>query len=219
VGTLAAAHGDARGEYDGVASLYLPVAMAVLVVIFATLAFALVRYRARPGRVPRPTHERTALELSIAGLLAATAAGLVVVTFTSQDRIEAAAPPTALRVDVTSFRWGWAFRYPRLGGIASISRPGRPAILRVPTGALVHFEVTGRDVIHSFWIPELKFKHDLFPERRDAFDLRFPRSASFLGGRCAVFCGLQHSDMTFSVVVMPPADFDAWAAGQRAAGP
>jgi cytochrome c oxidase subunit 2 len=208
----AAAHGDSHGEYDGVASLYLPIAIAVCAVVFLAIAFAVVRYRVRSGHVEaKPTREHKPVELALAALLSGVVALLVVVTFASQTRIQAATPPRALRVDVTSFRWGWEFRYPTLGGIVTRSQPGRPAILRVPAGALVHFTITSRDVIHAFWIPELKFKHDLYPDRRDAFDLRFPRSASFLGGRCTVFCGLQHSDMTFSVAVMPRGAFDAWA--------
>jgi cytochrome c oxidase subunit II len=217
VSFVAAAQGDTRGEYDGVASLYLPIALVVAAVVLGAMAYAVVRYRARPGRVPRPTREHKPLEIGMAALLCVIVAVLVVVTFASQSRIEAAPPRTALRIDVVSFRWGWEFRYPGLGGVRSVSGPARPAILRVPEGALVHFRITSRDVIHAFWIPELKFKHDLFPGRRDSFDLRFPRAATFLGGRCAVFCGLQHADMRFSVAVMPRADFDAWIASRRGA--
>jgi cytochrome c oxidase subunit 2 len=72
-------------------------------------------------------------------------------------------------------------------------------------------------VIHAFWIPDLRFKRDAFPGRHQAFDLRFGRRASFMAGRCAEFCGLKHSDMTFTVIVMPRADFDAWVAARRRA--
>jgi cytochrome c oxidase subunit 2 len=209
VGIWAAAHGDARGEYDGVASLYLPIALAVTAVVFAAVAYAAIRYRARPGNpTARPTSERKGVELTLAALLAAIVAVLVVTTFSSQSRILAKTPPRSLKVNVTSFRWGWQFQY--ANGAVSRSAPEHPAILRVPAGALVHFTITSLDVIHAFWIPDLKYKHDLFPYRTDHFDLSFPKQASFLGGRCTVFCGLKHADMTFSVVVMAPRDFDAW---------
>jgi cytochrome c oxidase subunit 2 len=215
VAILAAAPGDTRGEYDGVATLYLPIALVVTAIVFGALAFAVVRYRARPGRLPRPTRERTAVELGIAAVIAGVCAVLVATTFASEDRIEATPPQADVRVQATSFRWGWRFSYPDEGGVASVSDDVRPAVLRVPQGALVRFSVTSRDVIHSFWIPELRFKRDLFPDRTEVFDLRFPRAASFLGGRCAVFCGLKHTDMTFSVAVMPRAEFDAWVAQER----
>jgi cytochrome c oxidase subunit II len=216
VAVLAAAPGDTRGEYSGVASVYLPIALAVVAIVFGALAFAMIRYRARPGRAPRPTGEHTALELAIAAVIAVVVAVLTTTTFASESRIERTSPHPDLRVEATSFRWGWRFAYPALGGIASVSATGAPAVLRVPQGALVHFTVTSRDVIHSFWIPELRFKRDLFPDRQEVFDLRFPKAVSFLGGRCAVYCGLKHSDMTFSVSVMPRAEFDAWARKERA---
>jgi cytochrome c oxidase subunit 2 len=216
VGFVAAAHGDARGEFDSVASLYLPVALAVFVLVVGAMLVVVVRYRARPGRVPAPTGEHREREVAFAALIAAVAAVLVVRTFSTEDVGHASAARPDLRVDVTSFRWGWRFAYPGLGaGVASTSGPDRPAILRVPAGALVRFGIVSRDVIHAFWIPELRFKHDLFPGRRDSFELRFPKATAFLGGRCAVFCGLKHPDMTFSVMVMPAADFAAWVRAQR----
>ncbi len=212
-----AAHGDARGVYDSVQAVYLPVGLAVFVVVVAVMALIVVRYRARPGRVPRPTGEHRRPELAFAAAITLVCAGLLAVTLPREDDKTAAAPAVRpdVRVDVTSFRWGWTFRYPDLG-VSTTSGDATPAILRVPTGSTVRFTLTTRDVIHAFWIPELRFKHDLFPGRHDALDLRFPRTASFMGGHCAVFCGLKHADMTFTVIVMPRADFDAWVAAQRA---
>jgi cytochrome c oxidase subunit 2 len=212
-----AGHGDARAAYDAVESLYLPIGLAVFVVVLATMAWLVVRNRARPGRTARPTGEHRAFELGVAALIAAIGALLLTVTFRHDDRTQAAASarPT-LRVDVTSFRWGWSFRYPDLGGVVTrAATPGVPAILRVPAGATVRFGLDTRDVIHSFWLPELRFKRDLFPNRHDQFDLRFPRETAFLGGHCAEYCGLGHADMNFAVVVLAPREFDAWIAQHR----
>jgi cytochrome c oxidase subunit II len=218
VAILAAAPGDQRAEYDGVASLYVPIAIAVFVIVCGAILFAVVRYRARPGRPPRATREHNALELGIAGLIAAIVALLVVTTFSAESRIEDTGPRPDLRVDVTAFRWGWRFSYPDLGGIATVAPGiGRPPVLRVPSGAHVHFDLTSRDVIHSFWIPELRYKRQAFPDRHEFFDLRFPEGTAFMGGICATFCGLKHPDMRFSVAVMPPAEFRAWAERQRRA--
>jgi cytochrome c oxidase subunit II len=215
VGILAAAPGDTRAEYDGVASLYLPIAIVVFAIVSGAVLFALVRYRARPGRAPRPTHERHAVELALAGLVAAVVALLVATTFAAESRIEDTGPRGDLRVEVTAFRWGWRFSYPDLGGIAIVGQAGRPPVLRVPAGAHVDFDVTSRDVIHSFWIPELRFKRQAFPRRHEHFDLRFPDETTFMGGACGFFCGLEHSDMRFSVAVMSYASFRRWVSEQR----
>lgn len=216
VAILAAASGDTRGEYGGVKSVYLPIAVAVFAIVCVAILIAVIRYRARADRGPKPTKEHNALELSIAAGIAAIVALLVATTFPAESRIERTSARPTMRIDVTAFRWGWRFTYPELGNISSVSTGiGRPAVLRVPYGANVRFDMTSRDVIHSFWIPELRYKRQAFPERHEVFDLRFPNETAFMAGECAFFCGLQHSDMRFSVVVMPPAQFRAWAAGQR----
>jgi cytochrome c oxidase subunit 2 len=215
---IAAAHGDARAAYDAVDALYLPLGIAVFALVTGTVLVTVVRGRARARRAgPEPTREHRAFELAVAGAIAAIGAVLVVVTFGHDDRTEAKASgrPT-LRVDVTSYRWGWAFAYPDLGGVVVRSPAlGVPAILRVPAGATVRFTTASIDVIHSFWVPELRYKHDLFPGRRDAFDLTFPKRAVMLGGHCAEFCGLGHADMNFAVAVLPRAAFDRWIAARR----
>jgi cytochrome c oxidase subunit 2 len=217
VAILAAAPGDTRGEYDGVASLYLPIGIAVFAIVTIAILFAAVRYRVRDGRAPRPTTEHKVLELGLAGLIAAIVALLVATTFSAESRIEDTGPRPDLRIDAAAFRWGWRFSYPDLGGIATVGGIGRPPVLRVPYGAHVHFDLTSHDVIHSFWIPELRYKRQAFPDRHEFFDLRFPDGTAFLAGECAVFCGLKHPDMRFSVAVMPPAEFRAWVARQRRA--
>jgi cytochrome c oxidase subunit II len=213
-----AVHGDARAAYDAVEALYLPLGVAVFVLVTGAVFVAVLRGRARARRGgPEPTREHRAFELSVAGVIALIGALLVVVTFRQDDRTEAKASqrPT-LRVDVASFRWGWAFTYPGRGHVVARSPAlGVPAILRVPAGATVRFTTTSIDVIHSFWVPELRYKHDLFPGRHDAFDLTFPKQAVMLGGHCAEFCGLGHADMNFAVEVLPRGAFDRWIAARR----
>jgi len=116
---------------------------------------------------------------------------------------------------VTAFQWGWRFTY--VGeGVTVVGDDRRPPTLVVPTDTTVQFTVRSRDVIHAFWIPELRFKRDAFPERESTFDLVFDEEEST--GRCAEFCGLAHGEMTFDVVGMQSADFRAWLRTQRRAG-
>ncbi len=64
--------------------------------------------------------------------------------------------------------------------------------------------------MHSFWVPEAEFKHDLFPGNVQHATLTFTRTGLF-PGQCAEFCGLRHADMVFNVRVLTPAAFAAWA--------
>jgi cytochrome c oxidase subunit 2 len=219
VNGAAQGHGDARAAYDAVQSLYLPVGIVVFALVVLGIAVVVWRYRARPeNAAAAPTGEHKLFELGVAAVIVAIGAVLYITSFRGEDDTYARAtgPRPTLRVDVVSFRWGWTFSYPAFRGVrARSSGPGVPAILRVPAGATVRFRITSRDVIHSFWLPELRFKRDLFPGRTDEFDLRFPKQTAFLGGHCAEYCGLKHSDMNFVVDVLSARDFSAWAAQQR----
>jgi cytochrome c oxidase subunit II len=128
--------------------------------------------------------------------------------------IEVSADPGA-ELDVTAFQWGWRFTYPD-EDVTVVGDDRRPPTLVVPIDETVRFTLTSRDVIHSFWIPEVRFKRDAFPNRETTFDLSFEQDD--MTGRCAEFCGLAHGEMTFDVVGMDRDDFDDWLRTQRRAG-
>jgi cytochrome c oxidase subunit 2 len=81
----------------------------------------------------------------------------------------------------------------------------------VPANAPVRFELRSTDVIHSFWIPALRYKHDAIPGSVQRITLVFDRVRVF-PGQCAEFCGLRHADMVFSVRAVSESAFRAWAA-------
>jgi len=69
-------------------------------------------------------------------------------------------------------------------------------------------------VIHSFWVPEERFKRDAIPGRVNRFDIDFERPGSE-EGLCAEFCGLEHSKMGFEVFVLSPPSYQRWLAAHR----
>ena len=72
-------------------------------------------------------------------------------------------------------------------------------------------------MIHSFWIPYVRFKRDAFPRRTTSFVLSFPGVGYHTAGRCAEYCGLKHDQMIFTVEVMSRNDFNAWVSQQQRA--
>jgi cytochrome c oxidase subunit II len=203
-------------EFSSVQDLYLPVGLAVLAIVVLAFAFAVIRYRARPGRVARPTRDRNLLEAAIATAIAGAVAVLLVTTLRANANITDTARHgrPAFSVDVLTYRWGWQFTYPSLPGVVDRSAPNTPPVLHVPAGRPVRFRMRTEDVVHAFWVPAVKFKADAWPDTTRTFDLVFPQGQA-LSGHCAQFCGLKHSDMVFTVDAMAPADFRAWAARAR----
>jgi cytochrome c oxidase subunit 2 len=195
---------DTRREFDDLFfSLYLPVMVVVVVVVYALVAFVLLRRRDRPS----PKREAKVKEGLYAAGLATIAAVLVGFTFRAETRVDAVAERAALELDVTAFQWGWRFAYP--GGKTVVGTDRTLPVLVVPAGETVRFTLVSRDVIHAFFVPELRFKRDAFPHRPTRFDLVFDEEGSFPGS-CAEFCGLRHADMRFGVRVVPRARFAAW---------
>lgn len=236
---------DTRDTYQRLFDLYLPIGVGVFALITLLVVIFAVRYRDRGPEHDRPRRTRThfaGAEGSYVVVLALVAAVLVYFTFTamSDERANLPAeastgselaqggtdeeegesgaqpPPADLRVTVTAARWTWRFDYPELG-ITQVAGGGEGlTTLVVPAGVNIRFAMTSLDVIHSFYIPRLRFKRDAFPERLTRFTLGFDQPGVYPnGGFCAEFCGLRHTNMLFHVRVMALGDFRAWAAERR----
>jgi cytochrome c oxidase subunit II len=199
---------NTRHVYDGLAALYLPIAVAVFVLIVVALAWVVFTGRRRAA--PRARDENDRLELALAGGLAAVVAVLVVATFRAVDRENAAAAGDRVVVRVVAAKWNWRFEYPN-GRVETGDPDGAPAQLTVPAGVQVEFRATSLDVLHAFWIPALKFQRQLAPGRETTFRLVFPRQGFATSGACSFFCGLDHARMRFSIRILPRAEYEAWA--------
>jgi cytochrome c oxidase subunit 2 len=199
---------NTREVYDGLAALYVPIAVAVFVLV--TLAVIVFVWRGRRRDAPRGPDENNRLELIYAGLLAVVVAVLLGFTYRAIDRenARAAGPPLVIRV--TAAKWDWRFEYP--GGHVETGSPnGAPALLTVPAARQVEFEATSVDVIHGFWVPALKFQRQVIPGQTSTFRLVFPRPGFTSSGTCSFFCGLEHARMRFAIRVLSQRDYDAWA--------
>jgi cytochrome c oxidase subunit II len=205
---------DTRHEYDHLFDIYVPIALAVFVIVAGSIGFALLRYRAGKRHRPPGRSEAPVAEVAYVAALACIVAVLVSLTFDTETKVDRVSANPALQVNVTASKWKWRFSYPAYG-ISVVSEDSSPATLVVPTGQTVRFRLVSLDVIHSFYVPVLRFKRDAFPDRATTFDLVFDRPRFM--GQCAEFCGLHHADMRFSVEAMPAARFRSWAEERRRA--
>jgi cytochrome c oxidase subunit 2 len=207
---------DTRHEYSHLFDVFVPIALVVFAVVAGLIVFALIWYRR--GRRDRATGrpEAPVAESLYVVVLAGIVAFLVSLTLNTEAKVDRVSSTSALQVEVTAAKWTWRFYYPAYG-INIVSADIRPATLVVPANQIVRFRLGSLDVIHSFYIPALRFKRDAFPGKTTTFDLVFDRSRKFMG-ECAEFCGLHHADMRFSVEAMSTAQFGTWAEGHRQDG-
>jgi cytochrome c oxidase subunit 2 len=217
---IAAALISTRQQYDWLFSIYVPIAAGVFAVVMLAVLAATLRYRRRAGDGAGDgarRSENNPLEATYALVLAATAAFLLYLTFTAEHRVDTVAnrERPRLTVDVTAAKWEWQFSYRGRGIVLRAGAVGRQPLV-VPTDQAVRLDLSSVDVIHSLWIPELRFKRDLIPGTTELVTLTFTRPGLF-SGQCAEFCGLRHADMVFRVRALAPAAFAQWIETHHAA--
>jgi cytochrome c oxidase subunit 2 len=117
----------------------------------------------------------------------------------------------ALTISITGRQWWWQLEY--VDTLPSNRFRTANEIL-IPVGRPVVFNVTSRDVIHSFWVPSLHGKRDLIPGYTTSIWFQADREGTYRG-QCAEFCGLQHANMAVFVRAVSNADFERWVTAQR----
>lgn len=201
---------DTRHEYGWLFGIYVPIAVGVFGLFFLLIVGNAVRGRFRPLRRASRRHENNPVELSYAVLLAGVVGVLLWLTFSAEHQVDTVAlkqKPYAT-IDVTASQWEWTFYYPGSGITQRSGFAGHQPLV-VPTNEPVRFELYSRDVIHAFWVPYLRYKHDLIQGSRQVIELVFP-SAGLFPGRCSQYCGLHHAEMVFNVRALPPSRYRAW---------
>lgn len=104
-------------------------------------------------------------------------------------------------VDVMGLQYAWIFTYQGSGVVAGE--------LHVPVDQEVQLNIVAQDVLHAFWLPELRLKQDAIPGRTT--QLRFkPTKPGTYPVVCAELCGGYHGSMRTQMVVQEPEEYDAW---------
>ncbi len=116
------------------------------------------------------------------------------------------APGDGLTLRVSGEQWWWRVEYWPKDADAPIVSANE---IRLPVGQRSDIVLDSARVIHSFWIPALGGKMDMFPGRKTRLSLH-PEKPGHYRGQCAEFCGTSHALMAFEAVAMPPDEFDAW---------
>lgn len=206
--TLAPAS-DEAGQINFLFTLILGLAAIVFVVVEGLLIFTVFKFRNRPPESALQIHGDTRLEIAWTAAPAVVLFVIMGFTLQTMSQVRGPAPADALKVKAIGHQFWWEFRYPN-EAIVTASE------LVVPVNRTVEVALESVDVEHGFWAPELFGKVDAIPGYTTR--LRFtPTSVGRreYGGQCTQYCGTQHAQMRFSVIVLPPAEYDAWVARQQ----
>ena len=241
---LASAHG---GTIDRLMVIVFSFLFAVFLGWLAFFFYALVTFR--KGKSPKASAEGMKGKW-VYGLAGGLFVAEMILHFglgggVSAAQLSAISPTgDTLQVRVLAQQFAWNIHYPGADGIFGLSSPtfyndqGNPVgldpedphgkddivtfkLLVLPVNRPVRIELSSKDVIHSFYLPEFRVKQDVIPGMNipvtfvptmttDAFRTIKGNDTRDFEIACAQLCGVTHYTMKGMVRVLEPEAFEAW---------
>ena len=214
---------DIMADIEQTVLVFTIVSAPLIAITLSVIFYSLIGWKHDSGEQP-PMQDSPAIRTNAVAVItwiAATSllAGFLVVwglielasiTASSYGSTAANQQPNSaqpLDVNVTGQQWIWTFEYPK--GQQGIDGAIKSDRLVVPLGVPVYFNVTSKDVVHSFWVVELGVKIDANPGAVTNTGFTATKTGIY-NVRCAELCGLHHAYMQTQVVVVTPDEFAAW---------
>jgi cytochrome c oxidase subunit 2 len=183
--------------------------LVLVLLLFLLLRFA-IHYRAGNAAADRDHRIRKSWKLETVWTAATLVAFLALFVWGARLYLNLYdVPRDAQPIFVVGKQWMWKVQHP--GGQREINE------LHIPVDQTVRLIMSSQDVIHSFFIPAFRVKHDVLPGTSEEiwFD---PRKAGVFHLFCAEYCGTDHSRMTGRILVMQQPEFERWLASQDVNG-
>jgi cytochrome c oxidase subunit 2 len=198
-------------EIDALFYLIYYITAATFVLVTVLMVVFLVIYRDRGGRRATYNHGNTTLEIIWTIIPAAILIVLAFMSASSWAKIKRHVPATDFEVRVVAKQFNWEISYPgpdgKLGTEDDVKFDND---MHVPVNKPVRLVMTATDVIHSFFIPNMRFKQDVVPGREVVgwFEGTKPGKYEL---PCAELCGFGHSGMKGWLFVHTPEEYKKWA--------
>ncbi|WP_309128633.1 cytochrome c oxidase subunit II [Microbacterium sp.] len=211
------------------------VLLAVGLITWGLMGWALVAYRRRKGQTGLPVQLRYNMPIEILYTVIPLILVLGMFFFTARDQsaIETKWDDPDVEITAIAKQWAWDFQYDgeeednsdavwTMGVQADpdeagdIDRDQLPTLV-LPVDKKVTIDLQSRDVIHSFWIIDFLYKKDMYIGKDNSWSF-IPTRIGEYDGKCAELCGEYHSMMLFNVKVVSQADYDAYLESLREEG-
>ncbi|GAC1676442.1 MAG: hypothetical protein NVS9B2_27000 [Steroidobacteraceae bacterium] len=230
----------------GIYTLHMEVfwiCVAIAVVVFGVMIYALVKFRRSQGAIPDTTlvHSTkveiiwTIIPVVILVVMAIPAAKVILFMEDTRN--------SELSIRVTAYQWKWQYDYmdaaeginffSTLARDSNFARQLHSGIdpktvpnyllevdhpLVIPSGTKVRLLLTSQDVIHAWWVPDFGAKRAAIPGFVNELWFRVdPGKEGIYRGQCAALCGRDHGFMPIVVDVRTADDFKKWVEEQKAA--
>lgn len=212
-------------------NLILLICLIIFVVVFSFMFYAIIVHRKSRGRKAAKFHDNTTLEVVwtvIPFVILVAMAIPSTATLMEMDDVG----NSELTVKITGYQWKWQYDYLDQGVsfFSTLTTPreqienkqakGEHYLLEVdnpvvlPVGKKIRFLVTGNDVIHAWWVPQIGLKKDAIPGYINEIWARIDEPGIYRG-QCAELCGKDHGFMPIVVQAVSPEEFGKWVMAQK----
>ena len=194
----------------------------ITIFVLGLLVYVMWRFNERRNPVPSRTSHNTVIEMlwTVVPVLI-----LIIIAIPSfklmyyMDRV----PNPEMTIKVTGHQWYWSYEYPDQGGLTFDSniipedqlKPGQKRLLDVdnplvvPADTIIRVQITGTDVIHSWFVPSFGVQEYAIVGRLNESWMKIEHPGTYYG-QCNQICGINHAFMPIKVEAMPKDGFQRW---------
>jgi cytochrome c oxidase subunit 2 len=198
-------------EIDSLFYLIYYITAATFILVTVLMVVFLIKYREQPGRRATYSHGNTTLEIIWTIIPAAILIVLAFMSASTWAKVKRHVPDTDFEISVAAKQFNWEIKYPGADGkLGSDDDVKFDNDIHVPVNKPIRLLITSQDVIHSFFIPNMRFKQDAVPGRQIVgwFEATKPGKYEL---PCAELCGFGHSGMKGWLFVHTPEEYKTWA--------
>lgn len=200
---------DRASDIDGLFKFMAVFGIGILIFVTGYVIYFAVVFRARPDDPPDGVgvqiHDAPKLEFWWTVLPTALLVILTGLSIVVWYKIQFGTAAPALTAEVIGHQFYFEYRYPGLKtSVVSKSEP-----MHLPLGVPVRILITSADVIHQFWVPEIRLKMAAVPGLVQNLNYTPLRTGTYEIA-CSEFCGVDHSVMQGKLVIEPVTVFNKW---------
>jgi cytochrome c oxidase subunit 2 len=195
--------------------------------VLGLLVYVILRFGSTRNPLPSRTSHNTVIEIlwTVVPVLI-----LVIIAIPSfklmyfMDRV----PNPEMTIKVTGHQWYWSYEYPDQNGLTFDSnlipetelKPDQKRLLDVdnplvvPADTFIRVQVTGTDVIHSWFVPSFGVQEYAIVGRLNESWMKIEHEGTYYG-QCNQICGVNHAFMPIKVVAVSKDAFQRWLADAK----
>src|SRR5215472_2207214 len=190
--------------------------------VLGLLVYVMWRFNQQRNPAPSRTSHNTVIEMLWTVVPVLILVSIAIPSFKLMYFMDRVANPE-MTIKVTGHQWYWSYEYPDQGGLTFDSnivpedqlKAGQKRLLDVdnplvvPADTIIRVQVTGTDVIHSWFIPSFGVQEYAIVGRLNESWMKIDHPGTDYG-QCNQICGVNHAFMPIKVEAMPKDAFQHW---------